>query len=73
MLLYNQVKGNKIIQETNIGRNKEMTRTEFANTVKAIMERTNELLKEAKTEEEKFSILEAQNMNIAAVVKGMEQ
>lgn len=73
MLLYNQVKGNKIKQETNIGRNKEMTRTEFANTVKAIMERTNELLKEAKTEEEKFSILEAQNMNIAAVVKGMEQ
>lgn len=50
-----------------------MTRTEFANTIKAIMERTNELLKEAKTEEEKFSILEAQNMNIAAVVKGMEQ
>lgn len=73
MLLYNQVKGNKIKQETNIGRNKEMTRTEFANTIKAIMERTNELLKEAKTEEEKFSILEAQNMNIAAVVKGMEQ
>lgn len=72
MLLYNQVKGNKIKQETNIGRNKEMTRTEFANTIKAIMERTNELLKEAKTEEEKFSILEAQNMNIAAVVKGME-
>ena len=73
MLLYNQVKGNKIKQETNIGGNKEMTRTEFANTIKAIMERTNELLKEAKTEEEKFSILEAQNMNIAAVVKGMEQ
>lgn len=61
------------LRETNIGRNKEMTRTEFANTIKAIMERTNELLKEAKTEEEKFSILEAQNMNIAAVVKGMEQ
>lgn len=37
--------------------------------IKVIMETTAELLREAKTDEEKIRILQAQNMSIQALVK----
>ena len=48
-----------------------MTQVEFEKAVKSIMEATNDMLKEAKSDKEKFSILEGQNSSIEALLNNL--
>lgn len=50
-----------------------MTKKQYEEVVKSILEYTNEVLKKVKTNEEKFNILTVQNMQLQSITEEFQR